>query len=216
MILNKVKGVIHVGASEGQERDLYNNYALNVLWIEPIPQIYQKLQNNIKNYSRQIGLNYLVTDKDNQEYDFYISNNNGESSSILELNLHKKTWPGVKYVGTLRLKSKTLPTIIKENNIDLDNYEAMILDTQGSELLILKSSVEILQRMKYVSLEVADFDSYKDCCKLNEVDEFFSNIGFKRIDLRKWSWGKEYQFLWQDDKSRNYYDATYMRVNLND
>lgn len=71
MILNKVKGVIHVGASEGQERDLYNNYGLNVLWIEPIPQIYQKLQNNIKNYSRQIGLNYLVTDKDNQEYDFH-------------------------------------------------------------------------------------------------------------------------------------------------
>lgn len=216
MIFNKVNGIIHVGASEGQERDLYNNYSLNVLWIEPIPQIYQKLQNNIQNYSKQIGLNYLVTDKDDQEYDFYISNNNGESSSILELNLHKKTWPGVKYIDKIRLKSKTLPTIIKENNIDLDNYEAMILDTQGSELLILKSSVEILHKMKYVSLEVADFDSYKDCCKLNEVDEFFNNIGFKRIDLKKWSWGKEYQFLWQEDKDRNYYDATYMRVDLND
>jgi FkbM family methyltransferase len=213
MILNKIKGVIHVGASEGQERNLYNNYSLNVLWIEPIPQIYQKLQDNIKKYPKQVGLNYLVTDKNDQEYDFYISNNNGESSSILELNLHKKTWPGVKYVDKIRLKSKILPSILKENNINIDNYDAMILDTQGSELLILKSSVEILHKMKYVSLEVADFDSYKGCCKLHEVDEFFDDNGFKRIDLKKWRWGEEYQFLWQEDKNRNYYDATYERVN---
>lgn len=206
MDYSKLKGVIHIGASEGQERDLYNKHSLNVLWIEPIPSVYKKLQENISCYQNQSCLNFLVTDKDDKEYNFNISSNNGESSSILELSLHKTIWPTVSYVDTLKLKSKTLPTIIKDNQVDLSKYNSIILDTQGSELLILKSSLSILKNIEYVCLEVADFESYKGCCTLNEVDEFFIENGFERIELIKWKWKTNYEF-------GNYYDAVYRRVN---
>ena len=111
---SKVKGVIHIGASEGQERFEYNSYDLNVLWIEPIPAIFQKLQNNIKSFSKQKCLNYLVCEEDKKKYSFNISSNNGESSSILELNLHKKIWPNVHYVDSVEMIGRTLPSIIKE------------------------------------------------------------------------------------------------------
>jgi hypothetical protein len=42
--LRKVRGVIHVGANEGQERDLYAAFGLNVIWIEPIPEVFQVLR----------------------------------------------------------------------------------------------------------------------------------------------------------------------------
>lgn len=201
---SKIKGVIHIGANEGQERDLYNFYNLNVLWIEPIHNIFEKLKNNIKQYPNQKCLNYLVADVDDKEYDFHISNNNGESSSILELNLHKKIWPNVSYIDTLKLKSKTLSTIIKENSIDILNYNLINIDTQGSELIILKSSIDILNLIDYVFMEVADMDSYKDCCKLDEVDSFFTANNYKRVGLKPWNTNNKIS-------EGNYYDALYQR-----
>lgn len=202
---SKVKGIIHIGASEGQERDLYAQYNLNVLWIEPIPEIYEKLKNNIRNYPKQRCLNYLVSDIDNKEYDFNISNNNGESSSILDLNLHKKIWPTVSYIKKIRMVSKTLPCILQENDIDIFEYNLINIDTQGSELMILKSSIDILKNIDYVFMEVADMDSYKGCCKLNEVDLFFEKNKYKRIGLKKWNTNNKIS-------EGTYYDAFYERI----
>lgn len=37
-------GVVHVGANLGQERELYEHYGLNVLWVEPIPEVFEQLK----------------------------------------------------------------------------------------------------------------------------------------------------------------------------
>ena len=39
--------VIHVGANEGQERESYARHGLRVVWIEPIPEVYERLASNI-------------------------------------------------------------------------------------------------------------------------------------------------------------------------
>ena len=41
--LRSCSGVIHVGANSGQERELYAQHGLNVVWIEPIPEVYTAL-----------------------------------------------------------------------------------------------------------------------------------------------------------------------------
>ena len=46
--LKKVKGVIHVGANTGQEMELYAKYKLPVVWIEPIPEVFETLKQNPK------------------------------------------------------------------------------------------------------------------------------------------------------------------------
>lgn len=61
--LKHITGVMHIGANTGQERDLYKKYNLNVLWIEPIPKIYEKLEKNIKGYKNQKAIKALITDK---------------------------------------------------------------------------------------------------------------------------------------------------------
>ena len=42
--LHQVSGVVHVGANTGQERDLYQTLGLRVCSIEPIPDVFARLQ----------------------------------------------------------------------------------------------------------------------------------------------------------------------------
>lgn len=51
--LMRVPGVIHVGANVGQERDLYRQLGLRVLWIEPIDEVFNTLVSNIEGYRSQ-------------------------------------------------------------------------------------------------------------------------------------------------------------------
>ncbi len=62
--LTEAIGVVHVGANTGQERGLYDQYGLNVLWIEPIPELFSVLEANIRMLPRQAARCRLVADKD--------------------------------------------------------------------------------------------------------------------------------------------------------
>lgn len=203
LFLNDVNGVIHVGANTGQERYAYELLGLDVLWIEPIKEVFLKLLNNTQSFNKQICLNKLITDQDNQYYDFFITNNDALSSSMFELKLHKKIWPNVKFQKKIRLKSNKLSTMFEENKFDLSKYQALIIDTQGSELLVLKGSIKILNQFKYIKLEVSDFESYKNCCQLPEIIEFMEKNNYERIS--KYSIG-------ENNNIGYYYDLTFKKM----
>ncbi|MEO8860555.1 MAG: FkbM family methyltransferase [Ginsengibacter sp.] len=186
-LLKKVRGVIHVGANTGQEIQLYVKYGLSVVWIEPIPEIFETLKSNLINISKQIALKGLVTDLDNTEYNFHLASNNGASSSILDLNLHNDIWPEVVYKKTIKLYSKTLPSLLKDNNINIADYDMLVMDTQGSELLVLKGAISILENFKYIKTEVPDFESYKNCCQLKDLNSFLTEYGFVEFSRHKFA-----------------------------
>lgn len=177
--LKTSKGIIHIGANSGQERDVYHKNNLNVLWIEPIEEVFNVLQSNIEGYPNQIALKALLTDEEGKEYNFNIASNNGESSSIFDLKGHKDIWPDIDYEKSVLLKSETLPSLIKINDINLENYDILSLDTQGSELLILNGAKDLLENFKYIKSEVADFEAYDGCCTLNDINKFMFDNNFK-------------------------------------
>jgi FkbM family methyltransferase len=176
--LRHVRGVIHVGANTGQERGLYAVRRLPVIWIEPIPEVFERLAANIERYPGQRAYQYLVTDQDAAECQFHIANNMGESSSILDLARHRDIWPHVWYERTITLRSITLASLLRHEGIDRSAYDALIMDTQGSELLVLKGAVPILRHFAYVKTEVADFESYAGCCQLGDIASFLAAHGF--------------------------------------
>lgn len=177
--LEAVSGVIHVGANIGQERDLYARYNLTVVWIEPIPEVFKVLERNLERHEKQKAYNYLITDRDDQEYAFNIANNYGASSSILDLELHKDIWPEVQYVGTIRMKGITLASFAKKENIDLTCYDALVMDTQGSELLVLKGAGDLLRNFSFIKTEVPDFESYRGCCQIDDIEDYLKHFGFR-------------------------------------
>lgn len=150
--------MIHVGANSGQERILYEKYGLRVVWIEPIPEVFETLKARIKRYPRQSAFQGLITDQDDLEYAFHVANNDGESSSILELKLHKDIWPEVSYDRTIILRGTTLISLLTREGIEASDYDALVMDTQGSELLVLKGAAPILHTFNFIKTEVTDFE----------------------------------------------------------
>lgn len=185
--LRQISGVIHVGANVGQERDRYRHHGLYVVWIEPIPEVFEMLQANIQGYPNQTAFQCLVTDQDDTEYTFHVSNNEGASSSIFELKLHKDIWPEVDYDKTITLRSTTLPCLLKRERINASKYDALIMDTQGSESLILKGAVPILGQFRFIKTEVPDFESYAGCCQLDDINVFLKQQGFQEISRHKFA-----------------------------
>jgi FkbM family methyltransferase len=185
--LRGARGVVHVGANSGQERALYAGLGLAVVWIEPLPSIFAELTVNIAGLPRQRALQCLVTDRDGVEYEFHVASNRGESSSILELKQHKDVWPKVGYVASLKLRSKTLATLLGDEGIDLDAYDALVMDTQGSELLVLRGAEPILHGFRYVKTEVPDFEAYAGCCRLADIEAFLSQRGYREVARREFA-----------------------------
>ena len=107
--LKHSNGVIHIGANAGQERDQYASLGLPVIWVEPIPEVFEALRSNISSCPNQKALRYLITDEDGKEYDFHVANNNGASSSILEFARHGEIWPEIK--ESQRILSRHIMTI---------------------------------------------------------------------------------------------------------
>jgi FkbM family methyltransferase len=177
--LRKVRGLIHVGANEGQERDFYAAFGMNVIWIEPIPEVFAALESNIARFPKQRALHYLVAEEDGKEYTLHIADNSGASSSIFEMARHAEMYPHIAYKRTIRVKSATLQSIVSAEHIDVRHFDALILDTQGSELRILKGAAALLPNFRFVKVEAPDFESYKGCCKIDEVSAFMSLHGFR-------------------------------------
>jgi FkbM family methyltransferase len=200
--LKELSGVVHVGANLGQERELYSTHGLSVVWIEPIPEVFTQLNANIRGFKNQVAFQALVTDLDDKEYEFHIANNDGASSSILELKQHKDIWPSVKYTTTLLIQSITLATLFKKNHIDASRYQALIMDTQGSELLVLRGSLPVLNNFKFIKTEVPDFESYEGCCQLSDINDFMIKHGYKEFSRNKFASRAE---------GGSYFDIVYKR-----
>jgi FkbM family methyltransferase len=179
--LRSARGVIHVGANVGQERELYRRHGLEVLWIEPIPDVFARLSANIAAFPQQRALQRLVTDRDEAAYEFNVANNDGESSSILALKEHRDVWPKVQFTRTITLSSTTLATLLARERIDLARYDALVMDTQGSELLVLRGAEPVLAHFKFIKTEVPDFEAYEGCAQLADIDRFLRDRGYEEL-----------------------------------
>ena len=182
-----VRGVVHVGANTGQERLIYDKEGLNVLWIEPIPSVFDTLVANIRALPKQRAVCALVTDRDGVETPFHIANNDGKSSSILDLKHHADIYPDIKFKSTITLKSATLTALFAREGLDPADYGALVMDTQGSELLVLQGALPLLRGFEYIKTEVADFESYAGCCQLADIDAFMRRHGYHEIWRKKFS-----------------------------
>lgn len=203
---SKARGVIHVGGNSGQERFLYADHGLNVAWVEAIPKMFEQLNENVRLLPNQRAFLYLLTDQDGKEYQFHIANNEGQSSSIFELGKHKEMWPEIDYKDSIVLVSSTLTSFVTREKLDLNEYDALVLDTQGAEMLILKGGAEILPHFRFITVEVPDFEAYEGCCLLSEMDEFMKCAGFHSRERKPFK---------SVPKVGTYYDVTYERTKSN-
>lgn len=202
--LRNISGVVHVGANLGQERRYYWLLGLDVIWIEPIRETYEKLVDNLAGYSRQRPLNLLLADQDGKQFEFQIANEGAGSSSILPLQDHARLFPHIQYVETRTLTSCTLATVMREQGISTETYQGLTLDVEGAELLVLQGAGERLKEFRYVKCEVADFPTRTGSPTVDDLDAFLTAAGFEQIMRRAFADGP--------DGHGTYWDIVWKRV----
>jgi FkbM family methyltransferase len=187
----KPKGIIHIGAHCMEERSDYLSEGLdNTIWLEANPKTYEYVKSIVTLNESEKLYNFAISDIDNTIYDLNVTNN-GQSSSILELDLHKKHHPGIYVTEVLKVPSKRMDSLIAEENIDIRNYDFINLDIQGAELLALKGFGNFLNKISKVYVEVNTNYLYKNCSLIQEIDDYLSKFKFKRVEtnMTQFEWG---------------------------
>lgn len=175
-------GILHIGANTGQEMNFYNSLNVSkVFWIEAIPETFEQLRINLENLNstkvKHISIKALVTDQDDQVYPFHLFSNGYASSSIFAGN-NEIFWDWVHEVGVTNLVSKKLSTVLKENKILKTDFDYVLIDTQGSELLVLKGFEEYLDNVKWIEVEVSQRPFYHGGVLFPELNSYLNEKGF--------------------------------------
>ena len=184
-----INGIFHIGAHQCEEMGFYNKLGIkkeDIVWIDAIPANVAAVTNRgIPNVYTAV-----ITDKDDEEIVFNISNN-VQSSSVLELGTHSQEHPGIVYVDKIHVKSITIDTFFERNNIDASKYDFWNFDIQGAELMALTGASESLKYARVLYLEVNEKELYKNCGLMNEIDTYLSKYNFKRVltNITEHGWG---------------------------
>lgn len=151
--------IIQIGGNDGSQDDFinvilskYNQAILHT--IEPIPEYYKELCENYKNNKNVYCHNYAITNKSGIDFINYIPFNEkmpiwlkGCSSFFTNKNILSEHWQNIvnderltNYLknNVYKLKVNTLTFndfVVKEN---IDNFDILVVDTEGYELEILK------------------------------------------------------------------------------
>lgn len=189
------KGVLHVGANVGEERDVYLELGIKKqVWIEANPETFEKLKVNISGNPDAVAVNWCISDKQ-EEVTFHVSNNGSQSSSILPLGTHKQMHPDVTYVKEIKMRAISLGQFFMAHAYEnpysvhikfLQSLDFLNIDLQGAELKALKGLGRYLDQFKWVYLEVNSDHVYEGCALLPEIEIYLMSFGFKRAEL-KWA-----------------------------
>lgn len=180
-----VKGVAHFGSSYGQEKIEYDKYCKGkVIWVEAIPNVYAELVENLKPYPNQKGYNACLSNVDGQEISFNVSNNESQSSSMLELGTHSEIHPEVHYVESLSMTTHRADSLFTKEDFNGINF--LNVDLQGAEHLAIEGMGDLIKGIEWALLEVNQKEVYKGCMTIDNMDYFMMQRGFERVETGEW------------------------------
>lgn len=186
----KIHGILHIGAHNCEELVAYNEYGIKnseIIWVEANPKL---VEQNIRVDKSRIIKNFICSDRDHVKTKLNIANNS-QSSSILELGTHAKSYPHIKYNNFVEVNSHRIDTIYNQDKIPKNFANFLNIDIQGAELLALKGMGDLINYFDYIYLEVNRDYVYKNCALVHEIDKYLSKYNFLRVET-SWTdaqWG---------------------------
>lgn len=165
-ILPKNPIIIEAGAYNGDDTIRLAN-----IWpkghihaFEPVPELYEKVANRVHEF-KNISIYPLALSDKKGITNFFVSSHEQNSSepsasgSLLKPEKHLIEFPSILFNKKIDIQTITIDQWAEKNNID--HIDFIWLDTQGSELMVLKGAVNILKTVKVVWAEVEFIEAYK-------------------------------------------------------
>lgn len=196
----KPRCILHVGAHEAEEMNIYKQMGCsNVLWIESMIEKHQIL---VQKTSEEPDMDVAIAtvwSKDNETVTFYQADN-GQSSSIFDMDGHKERYPDIKIVKQYQTTTSKIDTILSVKMKRRFAPDMIVLDIQGAELHALRGSTHTLKNVKWIYAEVSYEKLYKDAALEPELTRFLDKRGFIKLE--------------EVDSGMGWGDVLYVRENL--
>jgi FkbM family methyltransferase len=174
-ITREIKVLYIVGAHLFQEEQLLSSVFPNlekIYLFEAIPPVALQLRQLTINNPKVRVFDYAISDSNNQ-VDFHVTDNNGESSSLLSLGKHQEIFPWVHEAGVIRAEAHRLEDCISWHG--LREPDMLFLDVQGAEYLILSTlSQRLRSKVKLIYTEVSTDEIYRKARMLEDVKRLLS------------------------------------------
>jgi FkbM family methyltransferase len=152
-----LRGVIHIGAHEGQEASDYDE--LKQLYIEPIPSLAKLLRDRGLDVLEVAVSNYTGTS------DFYITDFDQGSSLLLPLehSIQKK----------ITVSVDTLENLVPDSS----PYNCIVIDVQGAELDVLKGTK--VEKFDLIICETNSRERYSGSPLHDDIVSHMKDNGFR-------------------------------------
>ena len=173
------KGVIHVGANSGQERDLYHNLGKLVYWIEADPNIYPELEENIERFPNQTSMCALIYDTI-EKVEFNLSKQS-ERSSIFAFTNHHFEDDNFHHLDTIELQTTRLDILFQDGSVNLKEYDTLVTDCQGADLNIIRSLGNNISQFNLIVTEVFFEPCYENILLAKDFNSYMKQNKFKLI-----------------------------------
>jgi len=185
------RGVLHVGAHEGQEAPLYERLGLApIVLVEANPVVYARLAQAMASRPAVRTVQRAVSDRAGTVTLHLASFD--QSSSLLPLAQHLEVYPGISPAGEVSVAATPLDALVAELGLQPDAFVLLHIDVQGAELLVLRGAEAVLAAVSLVSIEVNFAELYRGGAEIEAIDDWLGARGFTRVALSSAyhpSWG---------------------------
>jgi FkbM family methyltransferase len=187
-------GIIHIGANSGQEVTDYRESGIRpVVLIEALEAPFKRLIRAVGEEPGFYPVQACLSDTPGREVAFFVASNGGQASSYFQPGSHLDHYPQVKFDTQVTLVTQTLDDVLSQlaGVADISRLDYISLDTQGSELDILRGGRKALQNARFVYTEVSYPGLYKNAPSVYEVIDFMRHAGFDlcQLTMRTKGWG---------------------------
>lgn len=177
--------IIDVGGFDGGTSVYFAEHfpELEVYCIEPNSRMIPQLK-EVEAKEQRIHVRHMALGNARGQARLHVTSNN-VSSSINELNLSEIGKQPVVFQGWLTEETAEEVSVstLDDEFKDQESILLIKLDTQGTELDVLKGGVETLKRTRFVLTEMNNHEMYKNACQYYEVDAFLRAQSFRLVDI---------------------------------
>jgi FkbM family methyltransferase len=174
------RGVIHIGAHHGQEVELYRRAGFKkILLIEANPALAENLRTRFADAPDITVLHAAATDSDATVELLIHTSRSGsnEPASLLELKEFKRIVPTLHTPERTSVPGIRLDTFFQKGPAVVADYNFMVLDIQGAELMALRGARRTVAAMDAVQAEAGIVEMYEGGALYSEIQSFLSQLG---------------------------------------
>jgi FkbM family methyltransferase len=178
-----VRGLVHVGAHEGEELPAYRQIGdFPIALIEAHPGVHDRLAAIVAGQVNVTTVHAAVSDREGP-VTLHV-NINDHCNSLLPIGTLSRLLPDMIECATVDVPGRTLDGLFAEwraGGAAIADANVLVSDIQGAELMALRGGQSTLPQFDAVVLEVSFDELYAGCAQVEDIDRFMSGAGFSRV-----------------------------------